>query len=327
MNLYKLIASGPAAPFAPELRAALEELEKALPELCVDAGELENPLKRSVSSGGKRLRPLLAFTCWRMSGGKMPIAPLMLMLELMHTSSLIHDDLVDEAPVRRGQPTIYAELGADGALRAGDYLLSRAMEKLVHYRGIGINEALSEVAQEMCLGEIDQRAGLFRPELSGEAEYYTRIRRKTALLMAESCRCGAIAGGADGEASLALKEYGMELGLAFQLRDDLLDCAGAKTGKSPMQDLRSGVITLPLIRAASADRAVLSILSKREKTPEDIRYVSECIKSTGGAKYTAAELKRHGSLACAALSTLPASAERSSLLLLAQTISEVKKIG
>lgn len=326
MNICSLLSGGPAASFAPELLAALERLERELPEMCAGAMELEAPLRCAVTSGGKRLRPLLAFTCWRLAGEKMPIMPLMLMLETMHTSSLIHDDLVDRAALRRGQPTIYASRGGLDALRAGDFLLARAMEKLVFYRGTGINEALSAVAQEMCLGEIEQRAGLFRLSGTAEADYYRRIGRKTALLMAESCRSGAVAGGADGVIAAALREYGFELGLAFQLRDDLLDYS-AGTGKSPMQDLRSGVVTLPLIYAAQADGEASALAEKREKQPEDIRRIMKSIKSTGAFSRTEAELKKHGGLAEAALAALPASAERDSLVLLAQTISEVKKIA
>ena len=326
MNICALLSNGPAAPFAPELLSALEQLERELPELCAGAGELEAPLRCAVTSGGKRLRPLLAFTCWRLSGSRMPIMPLMLMLEMMHTSSLIHDDLVDRAGLRRGRPTIYAERGGLDALRAGDFLLARAMEKLVFYRGTGINEALSAVAQEMCLGEIEQRGGLFRLSGTTEADYYRRIGRKTALLMAESCRSGAVAGGASGEIAAALREYGFELGLAFQLRDDLLDYAES-TGKSPMQDLRSGVVTLPLIYASEMDGEIAAIAEKREKTPEDIRRVIRIMKGTGAFSLTASALKEHGCLAERALSPLPASAEKDSLVLLAQTISEVKKIA
>lgn len=316
-------------PLARELGAALEEMGERLLELCSGAGELEEDLRRILGAGGKHLRPALAWVCFSLAGGGGEILPLMCMLELMHTASLIHDDFIDGAPVRRGEATISAKSGGAAAVRAGDYLLSRAMTFLKVYRGSGINEALSEVSQEMCRGELEQRAGLFHVRWMTRETYFSRIRAKTALLMAESCRSGAVAGAAQEDVSHALWEYGLHLGLAFQLRDDLLDwLPDSCTGKAPMQDLRSGVITLPMLIAARKRGGELSVLlEKKEKTPEEIRRCAQLVLAGDAMERTRSELRTEGELALAALDGLPHSAEREALRMLAGTIMEVKGNG
>lgn len=329
MNIQTMIATGPSRPFAPALSRDLSAMEGVLKKLCgPEAGRLSVGLTRVTCSGGKRLRPLLAWTCWHLAGKDMEIVPLMTMLELMHTASLIHDDFVDRAPLRRGAATISAAEGGDAALRSGDYLLARAMEFLKGYRGTGINEALSDVAQEMCLGELDQRAGLFRLEQTDETQYFSRIRRKTALLMAECCRSGGVAGGAGEGLSAALWEYGLHLGLAFQLRDDLLDFEpSGKTGKPALQDLRSGVITLPVILAARSAADLIPCAEKQVKTADDLERILRGIGETAALEQTFAVLQRECGAAADALAPIPECAEKESLLLLAESISEVKHIG
>ena len=162
-----------------QLIADTEEMERILLSVCDDAGRHRDDLRRIVGAGGKRLRPMLAWVCWHMTGRKTEIVPLMCMLELMHTSSLIHDDFVDNAPERRGVETISHAHGGTAAHECGDFLLAKAMEFLETYRGTGINEALSVVAQEMAFGELDQRAGLYRIRDLQTEQYLLRIKRKT----------------------------------------------------------------------------------------------------------------------------------------------------
>jgi len=328
MNVCKMIMQGPSAPFARRLRTDMGKMERNMLALCPGSGQLNNSLGRVISAGGKRLRPLLAWTAWHMAGSKMPIVPLMTMLELMHTTSLIHDDFVDGADTRRGVPTINAADGALAAISGGDYLLACAMDILELYRGTGINEALSEVSQEMCLGELEQHAALFSADNTCEEEYFRRIRRKTALLMAESCRSGAIAGGSSALAE-NLWEYGLHLGLAFQLRDDLTDWdTSAGTGKPPLKDLCSGVMTLPIVYTlTSGGEELKKAVEKREKTAGDIEFITYSVRKSGALKQTHEALKKECSLAARALETLPSCAERESLLLLAKTLMEVNHSG
>lgn len=329
MDIFKMITAGPSAPFS---GAMLEDLQKMEQNLCA-ARPAEQPLsgalERILRSGGKRLRPLLAWLSWHYAGGKGEIVPLMTMLELMHTSSLVHDDFVDGAAERRGVATINAVEGADVALRSGDYLLAYAMDYLKLYRGMGINEALSAVAQEMCLGELDQHAGLFDVSNAGFARYRERIRRKTALLISECCRCGAVAGGAEKEMARSLADFGEHLGMAFQMRDDLLDWEDRKaTGKARMQDVKSGVITLPQLYAMEERGAeLLPLLQKREKNKSDLNRIRAIITKSDalGKTHTALQEECNAALEC--LAPLPECAEKTSLQVLTNAISEVKYCG
>lgn len=323
MNIKKLIMSGPGASFGAELCRALDGMERELSEMCRGAGALEAPLRRAVS-GGKRLRPLLAWVAWSLGGRKMPVLELMCMIEAMHTASIIHDDVVDCAAVRRGGPTVNAECGALPAIAAGDFLLGRSMEKLHVYRGTGINEALSRVSLEMCRGELDQRAGLFETRGAEREAYMLRAGRKTALLMSESCRCGAAAGGADEKTRAALADYGLHLGLAFQMRDDIADLFPG-TGKEPMQDLRGGVMSLVAVCALeSGDAELERLLRRRDKSAADCGRIFAAMRKNGALEKARAALGSECRAAMDALGALGPSAQTRSLGLLAEKLSEVE---
>lgn len=243
------------------LEPALRQLARELLSDCAGADEaLREGLTALVAAGGKRLRPQLCYLCWRM--GEQPIRdvlPLMAMLELMHTASLIHDDIVDGADTRRGLPALHTLVGARAAAQGADYLLACAMERLHVYRGTGINELMTQVSLDMCVGELWQRDALAGRAEQNEAAYLTQIGRKTAGLMAAACRCGAIAAGLDEGASSRLGRFGWSLGMAFQLRDDLMDYTGeGAQGKPVGLDGKDGIRTLPALKAlagASPDEA------------------------------------------------------------------------
>ena len=323
MNTYELIEQSLSPEGSAALICDLDAMERELRDICDGAGILADGLNRVNGSGGKRLRPLLARVCWTFGfGAGRAIVPLMTMLELMHTTSLIHDDIVDGAVWRRGSETINHREGGPQALRSGDYLLARAMERLRQYRGTGINEYLSYVAQEMCLGELDQNAGLFRARDMTEDRYFSRIRRKTALLMAAACRCGAIAAGSDEKTAAALTEYGMALGMSFQLRDDILDWhVSAETGKAPLRDLRSGVITLPAIIAMQRYPALADTLEAREKPEEAVRKAVMTVEET--MPRVLQTLTAIGDKAVRAIEPFREGEGKRALLLLAKMISEV----
>lgn len=324
MNLDKTIKKG-VGQFR-GMSADIESMEQLLTEICNDAGELSEGLQRINSSGGKRFRPMLAWICWRMVGAKSEIVPLMCMLELMHTASLIHDDIVDNADMRRGAVTINKQSGIQTAIRSGDYLLARAMEFLKVYRGTGINEALSRVSELMCDGELRQQDRMFRIDSLTEAVYRDYIFGKTAAFIAESCRCGAVAGGATAEEAQSILEYGTHLGMAFQMRDDYLDWVpDAGTGKTPLQDLRSGVMTLPVILSVTGESTELNELLKNDnKTEEEIQSIFQLV-SNSGALYTAeGYMKKESDMAVEALKACPGGTERNALIQLAKSITEVK---
>jgi geranylgeranyl pyrophosphate synthase len=309
-----------------EMSSALIDMELMLTDFCGSAGELSDGLGRINSSGGKRFRPMLAWICWKIAGKKGPIVPLMCMLELMHTASLIHDDIVDGALLRRGVATINEQAGIQEAIRSGDYLLARAMELLKTYRGTGINEALSRVSELMSIGELRQQLKAFDADGLTEDEYREYVFGKTAAFIAESCRSGAVAGGASSQESRSIWEYGMHLGIAFQMRDDYLDWVeDAGTGKAPLQDLRSGVMTLPVILAANQDGGPLKeLLIKKIKTEQEIKSILQMVRNAGALEIAREYLSSECLLAVSALDNTPGSTEKSALTQLAKSISEVK---
>jgi len=309
-----------------EMSKDLESMEQMLADYCSGAGGLSEGLTRVNSSGGKRLRPMLAWICWSIAGKKGPVVPLMCMLELMHTASLIHDDIVDNADKRRGTETINKRSGIPAAVQSGDYLLARAMELLKIYRGTGINEALSQVSELMCIGELRQQERLFETGNSAEDDYREYIFGKTAAFIAESCRCGAIAGGAPEQTSQSMWEYGKHLGMAFQMRDDYLDWVeDAETGKTTLQDLRSGSMTLPLI--VSVKQGIINsyeLINSKTKSEEDIQYILQLVRAAGALEIARGYIQQECSLAVGALRLCPEGPEKSALTQLANSISEVK---
>ena len=225
-----------------------ELLEKQLKKICETPNTgMKEDLERVILAGGKRLRPALAQAAYALGDApKLPILPLMVMIELMHTASLIHDDVVDQGMVRRNVPTINATSGDLKAVRAADFILGRAMELLKIYKGSGINERLAKVSEQMCIGELDQLDTL-NTEFSEEA-YFRMIEKKTALFIEAAAYTGAVAGGCSAEVIKAMEVYGYNIGVAFQIKDDILDFAGTeKFGKSIGQDEKKGLATLPKI--------------------------------------------------------------------------------
>lgn len=228
-------------------------LEKQLKEVCRTSNlEMQRDLERVLLAGGKRLRPGLAQAAYDLGEDpELPVLPLMVMIELMHSASLIHDDIVDRGMKRRNVPTINATSGDLKAVRAADFILGRAMELLKIYRGTGINERLARVSEQMCIGELEQ-LDILNTEISEEA-YFRMIEKKTALFIESAAFTGAVAGGCSREVTSAMEIYGYNIGVAFQIKDDILDYTGSeKFGKETGQDERKGLLTLPKIIGLSA---------------------------------------------------------------------------
>ncbi|MDR1573267.1 MAG: polyprenyl synthetase family protein, partial [Clostridiales Family XIII bacterium] len=235
------------------MRKALDATERELLRLCdeAEAERMRGDARRVIGAGGKRLRPALAYLCWHMgapAGERLRVVPLMCMLELMHTASLIHDDVVDGAAKRRGVASINASSGRLAAVQSGDFLLAKAMEKLQYYRGTGVNETLAAVSAEMCRAELLQQRLRCDADAQNEASYYAQLHGKTASLLSASCRTGALAGGLSDGAAGRLGRFGERFGLAFQILDDILDFeAETVYGRPSGQDIRNGVLTLPVL--------------------------------------------------------------------------------
>jgi geranylgeranyl pyrophosphate synthase len=234
------------------LPVRLDEVETSLRELSAGHGEpLTEAATATLAAGGKRLRPMLVLLCAGGSGGDASVRAATA-IELVHMATLVHDDVLDDAPLRRGQPTVAATSGRPRALAAGDLLFSRAFALLAAAGDARAVELLSEASVALARGELAQRHDAFDTGIS-EQRYLDRCRLKTAKLFECACLMGR-----DEE---ALRAFGAEIGLAFQLLDDVLDVAGPpeRTGKARGTDLLDGTVTLPLIAAAEADPGIRSV--------------------------------------------------------------------
>lgn len=216
---------------------------------------VSDPASSTLSAGGKRVRPLLLF-CSAPRGREVAevLVSAATSVELVHMATLVHDDFIDGAALRRGRPTVAQERGPEAAVRVGDFLFARAFGELTRCGVPRAVQALAEAALDLSRGEMDQQRAAFDLTLTEEA-YLARVRRKTASLFSVACRLGAMAGGSGTEAEERLATFGEAVGVAFQIFDDILDIVGAPaaTGKTRGTDLRGGTVTLPVILALQSD--------------------------------------------------------------------------
>ena len=234
------------------LPARLGEVEDRLRDALGGYGELlEGDAAATLAAGGKRLRPMLVLLCAGEAGGEAAVRAATA-IELVHMATLVHDDVIDEAPLRRGSPTVVASSGRDRAIATGDLLFSRAFALLSAAGDARSVALLADAAVALARGELAQRQDAFDLGVS-EERYLSRCRLKTATLF----ECACLLGRDDPH----LREFGAEVGLAFQLLDDVLDIIGPpeRTGKARGTDLLDGTITLPLIAAAAVDPGILEV--------------------------------------------------------------------
>jgi octaprenyl-diphosphate synthase len=246
-----------------------------------------------LSSGGKRIRPLFVLLCARLCG--YPGHDHLLLgslVEFIHTATLLHDDVVDDADVRRGRRAARKVWGNQISILVGDYLYSRAICQIVEFRNQSINEAMAEACRKMAEGEVLQLYYNGNP-LMPEPEYLRIIEHKTAGLIAAACRIGSIVGGATDDQQDALFRFGQHLGIAFQLADDTLDYTanGDQLGKALGQDLRQGKATLPLLHllqhCPEQDRQMIKDrMETRTLNQEDLRRILTLMQEYGSIAYS-----------------------------------------
>ena len=234
----------------PDLRAALRAAELRLAAIVGDGIDAVSvPGGSTLAAGGKRLRPLLVFAC---AGGVVgeSVVRAAASVELVHMATLVHDDLLDGATMRRGRETVASANGSETAVQVGDYLFAQAFAELAGGGRPEAIEVLAESALDLSRGELAQGRAAFDVALT-EAAYLDRVRRKTASLFAAACRLGAMLGGAPLPTQLNIAAFGESVGMAFQIFDDILDITGdpIDTGKRRGADLRDGTVTLPMIYA------------------------------------------------------------------------------
>jgi geranylgeranyl pyrophosphate synthase len=316
-----LSAGGPA------LTRLLERTEVRLAEVAESHGvELGAHAAGTLAAGGKRLRPVLVFLCGDASDERLVAGGAA--VELLHMATLVHDDVLDAAELRRGRPTVFAVAGRPAATATGDLLFSRAFAELAGppadpdedaiiagaRRSVGERQValLAEASVALAKGELAQRGDAFDLTLTRE-RYLRRCELKTARLFECACAIGRADPGADD----ALVAFGREIGLAFQLLDDVLDVSGPpeRTGKARGTDLLDGTVTLPLIRAREVDPS-LGQLDLRALDGPEAEAVCERIAATGALERVRAEARERVELAKQVAGAAPLEREQRELLAL-----------
>jgi heptaprenyl diphosphate synthase len=275
-----------------------------------------------IGSGGKRLRPAMTIASAMMGQyEREKVLDSAVSIELLHTATLVHDDIIDNSPLRRSKPTIYAREGVVSAVFTGDYLLVKSLlalaESDIPREHI---ERLAKAVEAVCVGEVEQYHG--RGRLPGFKTYLSRISRKTAALFAASCALGAHLGGLSEELVKTAGRFGGYYGIAFQIKDDLIDMleSADATGKTAGNDLKEGVVTLPVILAASTEPkvlesldAVMSAAGGKKASKKDVLALVKMVKEAQGIERTQEVLTRFVSKAGRYLDKLPDTPGRSML--------------
>lgn len=267
------------------------------------------------ASGGKRVRPALTILSNYSVGGdgaRYNSIRMATVMEFLHTATLVHDDIIDKAETRRNRPTVNALYGNETAVLMGDWLYMSAFETSLAERSLPILDILTSVTRKMTEGELLQLTLLGHADIS-EGQYFDVLKRKTAYLFSASCEIGAILGGASEKQQTALRDYGLNLGTAFQLVDDLLDFTSTDEtlGKAAGADLLGGKVTLPLIYMMTADASVSQMVRRvlldgnyDAVRQEDLR---EALLRTGALDEARTMADQYAETARAALDDLPES--------------------
>jgi len=274
-----------------------------------------------IGAGGKRLRPLLLLLCARATNYQGEHHHLMaVVIELIHTATLLHDDIVDESNTRRGKDTANEVWGNAASVLVGDFLYSRAFEMMVKPNSMRIMTLLSKATNEIAQGEVMQLLNCQNSALT-EEEYYRVIERKTAVLFQAATQIGAILSNTDKTQELALKDYGLHLGNAFQIIDDVLDYESdfETMGKEVGDDLAEGKTTLPMIYAlenTSGEQHKLLTNAIENADNSQIDQIVDILSSVNAFDYTRKKAQESANLAKKSLTTLPDSDYKKAMILL-----------
>lgn len=275
------------------IKPELELFDKTL----VSSLETDNPILEGVNGyifqrAGKKLRPMLVILSAKLVGGKVNMSTIYgaIALELLHTASLVHDDVIDDTLERRGDKSVNARWGNKVAVLSGDYMLSGALLQVAKTQNQGILNAVSFIGMQLSDGEILQLSNTQQSKIS-EADYYKIIQKKTAYLFSVCTEVGALSANADPESIEHLKKYGEYLGFCFQIKDDIFDYyPDAEIGKPTGNDVRDGKVTLPLIYALShaseeEKTKINAWLNLKDFSKENIAYITQFAIENGGVEY------------------------------------------
>ncbi len=281
--------------------------------------------------GGKRIRPALVLLAGRLCGGAACAPPMVRMaavMEMLHAATLVHDDIIDDAKMRRGRPSVNVTWGNEISVLMGDWLYMKAFEVTLEQRSFEVLDLLTEMTRSMTEGELIQLDVLGSIDIT-EEQHLEIVRRKTAYMFRSCAQIGAIVGGADATQSRALAAYGLNSGIAFQLIDDVLDFVSTedKLGKPVANDLREGKLTLPLIYLlekgdAAHRRTVEAVVREGAFESVSREEILALVVEHGTLDRARAEARRYATKATEALSDFPESDFRHALLSIPNFIVE-----
>ncbi len=288
-----------ASAAVPRLESLLEpilgellEFEKRLEAaVATDLGPMAEAMRHIVRAGGKRIRPALVILSAQL-GRPVPdhVYDLAMGIEFIHTATLVHDDLIDRAPTRRGMTTIHEMMGSAPAIIIGDYYFAKGANLIAGIGSPAIDAAISNTVMTICLGELLQMTSKddYRQSLD---DYYRKIERKTATLLASCCFCGGVVGSLDAAQLTALRGYGHNLGMAFQIADDLLDYVATEEelGKPVGADLRQGTVTLPFMLALqdpAVGEELAAVIARQPLGDGDYEMIAELVRRSGAVAAT-----------------------------------------
>jgi heptaprenyl diphosphate synthase len=306
-----------------DLRAVEKELEKTIQS---EYAQLSEAALHLLQAGGKRIRPVFVLLAAKFGDYDIErVKHVAVALELIHMASLVHDDVIDDAELRRGRQTIKAKWSNRFAMYAGDYMFARSLERITRLENPLAHQVLANTIVEVCRGEIEQIKDKYRFDQNLRC-YLRRIKRKTALLIAASCQLGAIAANAPKEVAERLYLFGYYVGMSFQITDDILDFTGteAQLGKPAGSDLLQGNVTLPVLFAMENERLKTKIATvvHPETTPDEMKEIIALIKQTDAIKKSYELSDRYLQKALRVLETLPNNKARSTLYDIAKYIGK-----
>lgn len=275
-----------------EVGEPLKQVEADLIASFQDAShEAQDVALHLVKGGGKRVRPMMTLLVAKLFDNDVSDAiPVAVASEMIHMATLVHDDVIDESSTRRGQPTVNNIWNGHVSVLAGDALLAKALVILVDQSSPAIVRIMADMIYRMCEGEIAQHTSIFDVNQTEEA-YFSRIQKKTALFFAACCEAGALINGAKSDEAEAMRNFGLYIGMAFQIIDDLLDVTASKEvlGKPVGSDLVSGVLTLPILHMLSQPKtgSWLKEVLANPPIPQDIlEQIFSAIHTNGTVEYT-----------------------------------------
>lgn len=313
------------------VEAELKEFESIFKNaLKSDTPMLNRMMKYIVKTKGKQLRPLFVLLSAKICGGiNESTYRAASLVELLHTATLVHDDVVDEAPERRGFLSVYALWKTKASVLAGDYLLAKGLLLSLENKDFRVLELLSDAVRRMSEGELLQ---LEKSRLLNitEEDYFSIISNKTASLLASACAAGAYTANQDEKQVDMLRQFGENTGIAFQIKDDLFDYGTDDVGKPTGNDIREKKLTLPLIFTLKSvpketRRFLIYTIKNKNKDANSIKDLIEEVKKAGGIQYATSVMEQYKQKALASLDPFPESKEKAALADLVRYTTERKK--